>query len=309
MRQRFTVTIADYRGARHYSLHHIAKGVALGTAAMILLILLLGGGAIYLLSQEIQQLDTVRAEKAQAVREYEQRNEELRELVSERERELQRMDLELGHIESLVGLDPEPEAHRHERLDTAGQTALEKGLMLRTIPSGWPLEEPSRITSGYGYRDHPVTGQRSFHAAVDLRADIGDPVLATADGVVNFAGPHDDSGMGNLIIIDHDFGFRTHYAHLDSLDVERGEFVEEGEVIGRSGATGNVSGPHLHYEIWHLQRQLNPEPFLEWNLERYDHVFEEESRVQWDSLAQGISQRAEALERQLSAMGQESSGN
>ncbi|BAU58412.1 M23 family metallopeptidase [Halorhodospira halochloris] len=309
MKDRFTVTISDFRGAKHYSLHQIVKRFALAVLFLVLTIVLGGAGAIYGLNMQIEELNTIRADKAHLAKQIEQRNNELRNILSQREQEINRMDLELSHIESLVGLEPSPETDRHERLDTASQTALEKALMLRTIPNGWPLKEETRITSGYGWRNHPVTGERSFHAAVDMRAPVGRKVTATADGVVNYAAKHRGSGLGNLVILDHDFGFRTHYAHLSEFKVEQGEFVEKGEVIALSGATGNVNGPHLHYEIWHLQRKLNPEPFLDWSLSNYDELFEKEGRVKWESLAKGISQRAQVLERQLSAMGHDSSEN
>ncbi len=309
MKERFTVTITDFRGARHYSLHQIAKRFAFAFLGLVLLVLLGGAAAIYGLNHKIEELNDVRAQKAQAAQQIEERNAELRNLISQREQEIHRLDLELGHIEALVGLDPQPERDRRERVDVASQTALEKSLMLRTIPNGWPLKEESRITSGYGWRVHPVTGERSFHAAVDMRAPVGEKVVATADGVVNYAAKHQGSGLGNLVILAHDFGFQTHYAHLDDFEVEPGEFVEQGDVIAHSGATGNVNGPHLHYEIWHTQRKLNPEPFLDWSLENYEEVFEEEGRVKWESLAKGINRRAEALERQLSAMEQDWSEN
>ncbi|MFP4649267.1 MAG: M23 family metallopeptidase [Halorhodospira sp.] len=309
MKERLTVTITDFRGARHYSLHQIAKRFALAVAGSVLLVLLAGAGAIYALNEKLEELDRARAKKAAAAQQIERRNEELRELVSQREQELQRLDLELGRIESLVGLEPKPERDREERIDTAGQTALEKTLMLRNIPSGWPTEEASRITSGYGWRTHPVTGERAFHAAVDLRARVGDPIVATADGVVNYASKHQDSGLGNLIILAHEFGFQSHYAHLSAFEVERGEFVEQGEVIGQAGATGTVEGSHLHYEIWHTQHKLNPEPFLDWSLKNYEQVFEEEGRVKWESLAKGISRKAATLKQQLSVKGPDWLGN
>lgn len=309
MKERFTVTITDFRGARHYSLHQIAKRVAFIFVSVVVLTLLGGGAAILALNERIDHLDQLRAEKASVAQSIESRNQELRELIGEREQELQRMDLELGQIESLVGIDSAPETGRDERIEMASQTALEKSLMLRAIPSGWPTEEETIVTSGYGWRIHPVHGERSFHGAVDLRAGYGTEVYATADGVVNFAGKHQGSGLGNLVILDHDFSFRTHYAHLQGIKVEQGEFVQAGDLIATSGASGNVNGPHLHYEVWHVQRRLDPEPFLDWSLSTYDELFEQEGRVKWDSLAKGIKRRAEALEQQLSARGPDSSEN
>lgn len=309
MKNRFTVTISDFRGARHYTLHQIVKRFALVLTITLLTVMLGGIGAIYGLNMQIEEISKIRNEKARLAQQIEQRNAELRELLKQRDQEINRMDMELSNIESLVGLEPSPATDRYERLDTASQTALEKTLMLRSIPNGWPLKEQSRITSGYGWRKHPVSGERSFHAAVDLRAPIGQEIIATADGVVNYAALHRDSGLGNLVILDHGLGFRTHYAHLSEFKVEQGEFVEEGAVIALGGATGTVNGPHLHYEVWHLQRKLNPEPFLDWSLNNYDELFEKEGRVKWESLAEGIRRRAQLLEQQLSVMEQGSSVN
>ncbi len=307
MKNRFTVTITDFRGARHYSLHHIAKRFALLLACLLSLLLLGGAAALYVLNQQIQELDTMRAEKAELARSIERRNEQLSEIAAQRRQEIEDLDHELGQIESLVGLESQPEREREERLDALSETALVKGWMLRTVPNGWPVAD-SRITSGYGWRDHPVTGERSFHAAIDLSARRGTEVVATADGVVNFAGRH-RSKLGKLVILQHDLGFRTHYAHLSDIEVERGEFVQKGATIARSGATGRVDGPHLHYELWHTQHKLNPKPFLEWGLRSYEELFEQEDRVKWESLAKGIRQRAAGLRQQLSVTAPDSSAN
>lgn len=216
--------------------------------------------------------------KVRVIQAIERRNAELNRVIEEQSAELSQLDLELGHIEAMVGLRPEPDVGRSQRLDTASQTALERALMLQTIPSGNPIQGHSRKTSGYGWRRHPISGERSFHAAVDLAADRGTPVVATADGVVNFAARH-NSGLGKLVILDHNFSFKTYYAHLDRIKVRQGEFVPAGTVIGRVGSTGSATGPHLHYEVWHLQRKLNPEPFVAWDIDNYEALFEKEGRV------------------------------
>nr|WP_242464531.1 M23 family metallopeptidase [Halorhodospira abdelmalekii] len=279
-------------------MHQVVKRIALALLVAILLALLGGGAALYALTSQLDELSAIQRDKAALAQTIHGRHEELRNLVSEREMEIHRMDLELGQIEALIGLDPSPEADRYERLDTASQTALEKVLMLRSIPSGWPLQQPAVILSGYGWRTHPVSGQRAFHGAADLQAPEGQAVVATADGMVNFAGQSDSDGLGQLVVIQHDFGFRTRYGHLSKIKVKQGDFVRQGEILGRSGATGSTAGPQLHYEVWHLQRRLDPEPFLEWSLSSYDELFEREGRVKWESLAKGIRQRAELLEPQ-----------
>ena len=109
-----------------------------------------------------------------------------------------------------------------------------------------PLRDPE-ITSTFGYRIHPIYGDRRLHAGVDFRAPTGTPLLAAAAGEVVFAGWK--SGYGNTTIIDHGGGLATLYAHQSSIGVRVGQDVQRGAVIGYSGATGNVTGPHLHFEV------------------------------------------------------------
>jgi murein DD-endopeptidase MepM/ murein hydrolase activator NlpD len=104
-----------------------------------------------------------------------------------------------------------------------------------------------QITSTFGYRIHPIYGDRRLHAGIDFRAPTGTPLLAAAGGEVVFAGWK--SGYGNTTIIDHGGGVATLYAHQSNIGVSVGQDVKRGAVIGYSGATGNVTGPHLHFEV------------------------------------------------------------
>lgn len=113
-----------------------------------------------------------------------------------------------------------------------------------------------RITSGFGYRMHPVKRVRLFHSGVDFAWYHGAPINAARDGVVTFAGTR--GGYGNYVIIDHVGGYQTCYGHLKSFAVKRGTYVKRGQIIGYMGATGVVSGPHLHFEIKRYGRFLDP---------------------------------------------------
>jgi murein DD-endopeptidase MepM/ murein hydrolase activator NlpD len=225
--------------------------------------------------------------------------------------ELTQVNEQLGSIEILIGLKDADQdgGNIRARLDTAQQTAREKMLMLQQIPSGHPVPDRG-ITSGFGQRVHPVTGERAFHAGTDLRASRGTPVHATADGVVEWAAFHKRSGLGKLVILRHDFGFRTYFGHLSKIDVRPGDFVAKGDVIGRVGSTGLSSGPHLHYGVRYIYRKLDPEPFLTWSLENYDSLFAEEDGVKWDSLANAVTRRLNAVAGpQLSLRGADSTAN
>jgi murein DD-endopeptidase MepM/ murein hydrolase activator NlpD len=127
------------------------------------------------------------------------------------------------------------------------------------VPTGSPLVE-GRLTSSFGWRVHPISKKKKHHDGEDIAAPIGTPVMATAAGVVRFAGSR--SGYGHTIEIDHGNGFVTRYAHLRDLSVEAGQDVERGETIGTVGMTGRTTGPHLHYEVIRNGRPQNPHPFV-----------------------------------------------
>ncbi len=290
MRQRFTITITDFRGSRHISLHQMVRLFVLGASLVLLVSVAAGSGLIWWLSKEVAELEQRRDEVRQEHAQLKRVNETLVRTVDEKNSELAYLGNELTEIEALIGLQVEDDHSLNQRLDTAGHTALERTTFLQNVPSGFPMKNRG-VSSSYGWRRHPVHNDRRFHTGIDLRAPVGTPVVATADGVVEYAGFHRQSGFGNLIILNHNYGFRTYFAHLDSFDVEPGAFVKKGDVIGHSGETGVTDGPHLHYEIWHIQRRLDPGPFLEWSLANYESLFEEESTVKWDGLVEAVRLR------------------
>ncbi|GBE94432.1 peptidase M23 [Nostoc cycadae WK-1] len=114
----------------------------------------------------------------------------------------------------------------------------------------YPLSVPATITSLFGWRVHPITGDRRFHAGTDLGAPMGTPILAAAKGQVDTAGWV--GGYGLTVILTHSSAQQTLYGHMSEIFVQPGQVVEPGMVIGRVGSTGNSTGPHLHFEVRHL---------------------------------------------------------
>lgn len=117
-----------------------------------------------------------------------------------------------------------------------------------------------RITSGFGYRIHPVTGASSFHSGIDIADSTGTKILASRSGTVTFASYN--GNYGNMIIINHGNGIETAYAHLSAINVSVGQGVSQGQVIGKMGATGRVTGPHLHFEIRINGTAVNPRNYI-----------------------------------------------
>jgi murein DD-endopeptidase MepM/ murein hydrolase activator NlpD len=121
-------------------------------------------------------------------------------------------------------------------------------LAARDLNLGYPLDRQYEITSPYGWRIHPITANRTLHAGIDLGAPYGTPVLAARNGRVVRSG--DWGGYGKTVMLEHSNpAQRTLYAHLSSITVEVGMWVEEGTVIGYVGSTGFSTGPHLHFEV------------------------------------------------------------
>ncbi|WP_366921981.1 M23 family metallopeptidase [Metallumcola ferriviriculae] len=117
-----------------------------------------------------------------------------------------------------------------------------------------------RVSSGYGWRTHPITGRRSFHDGLDIAARYGTGAFAYAEGKVTFAGW--GGGYGRVIYIDHGNGLQTRYAHLSKINVRVGERVDTGEKIGAVGSTGNSTGSHLHFEVRQNGSTRNPWNYL-----------------------------------------------
>ncbi|TNE71463.1 M23 family metallopeptidase [bacterium] len=131
---------------------------------------------------------------------------------------------------------------------------------LAHIPATKPVK--GVILSGFGMRFHPVHRFNRMHEGLDFRAKIGDPVYATGDGVIKFSAAK--GTYGNLIIVNHSFGYESRFAHLSGFakGIRPGKKIKRGELIGYSGDTGVVEGPHLHYEIYQNGKPVDPLNFL-----------------------------------------------
>ncbi len=143
-------------------------------------------------------------------------------------------------------------------LDRIGERLDRRRVLLESIPRGWPVR--GMLSSGFGVRNSPFTDTPVFHHGLDIVARTGTPVLATAPGTV--VKSTSEALLGNVVIVDHGGGYRSVYAHLSSRSVEEGSFIDRGEEMGRVGATGRTTGPHLHYEVRVNGLQVNPARFL-----------------------------------------------
>ena len=140
------------------------------------------------------------------------------------------------------------------RLQTVRSDVDKRNQLAAATPSIWPTH--GWLSSSMGNRADPLTGEKDFHPGLDISADKGDPVYATADGKISHAASA--GNYGNLVIVEHGYGLETRYGHLSLFKVKAGQAVKRGDLLGLVGSTGRTTGPHLHYEVRANGRILNP---------------------------------------------------
>ena len=222
----------------------------------------------------------------------------LEKTIQKKEKFLEEVNDKVVDIERIIQFEPPKDMEIKQRLDLAKMDLVDKKFVLRNIPNGYPLKYKG-ISSPFGWRNHPILHKREFHTGLDLRASLNTPVYATADGIINFAKYHRKSGYGNLLIIDHNFGFKTLFGHLNKIVVKQGDFVQKGQLVAYTGNTGLSNGPHLHYEIRYIGVVLNPVYFMRWNLKNYNSIFKKEKKVRWQSLIKAIDWQKKLIQQNI----------
>ncbi|MBP3317322.1 MAG: M23 family metallopeptidase [Alistipes sp.] len=154
-------------------------------------------------------------------------------------------------------------------MDELNAFSKDKEKFSTAIPAIWPIDR-SKLRNkigAFGYRTHPVYRVWRFHSGVDMPGRIGDPIYATGDGVVELIErSRARYGYGTQILINHGFGYKTRYAHLNKLLVEKGDTVKRGMLIAEMGNTGVSTSPHLHYEVIYNRSHVNPINYFDQNM-------------------------------------------
>ena len=290
MNNHFTITINDDDGVRQFNLHKFVKKAILYAVMFLGFIALIAAGTILYLNNSVEDIEKKRLEMEIAYANLKLKNSELDQSMKNTEHaldmkkeELLEVSDSLTEIETLIGLNPASEVPLTERVSLAKVSSEHIATLLKLIPNGSPLEY-NGITSKFGYRIHPTLNRKEFHRGTDLKAKMKTKIYATADGIVEYAGFHKKSGYGNLIILQHNYGFKTYFGHLNKVVIKSGTFVKKGDLIGYTGNSGMSNGPHLHYEVRFIARALNPYWFIKWDVQNYKEIFEKEKKVPWQSL-------------------------
>ena len=295
VRNKFTITISDVNGSKHYLLHQIIKRFVLYFTLFVIFLIVTGSYLISFLMDSVTDLEIKKTKMIEHQEILKQSNDKLiKELnnktkilthkIGQKSEELDTIKEKITDIEALVGITPSLEIEVDVRLQNIKFTTAQQKLFFDNIPNGEVI--PFKGYSGkFGWRKHPILKRKEFHRGLDLRAKKMTPVRSPADGVIEYAGYHKSSGFGNLVIIEHNYGFKTSYAHLSKkFPVKSGTFVKKGDIIAYTGNSGLSTGPHLHYEVRFIARPLNPINFIKWNSSNFEKIFKKEKRVSWQSL-------------------------
>ncbi|MBZ7942407.1 M23 family metallopeptidase [Campylobacter molothri] len=288
IKNKFTITITDVNGSKHFYLNQIIKKIFIYIVAFVLLFLIFSGFYIKYLDSKVTDVSKKREELLKKSKELEYSNIQMQKKIEEKAKQYAAIEDKIASFEEALGLEAENNLTITDRLENLKLTNEQQIEILRQIPNGWPIENKG-ITGNFGWREHPLLKRKEFHPGIDLRAEVGTPVYATANGVVEFAG-YSDNGYGYNVILLHNFGFKTVFAHMTRRDiVKAGQFVSKGQLIGYSGNTGLSTGPHLHYEVRFINKTLEPLYFLNLKRKNMNNFFNQERRVPWQSLVKAVT--------------------
>jgi murein DD-endopeptidase MepM/ murein hydrolase activator NlpD len=162
-------------------------------------------------------------------------------------------------------------------LDELQILSKDKEKFSTAIPAIWPIDRSllRNKIGAFGYRMHPKLHRWKFHKGVDMAGRVGDPIFATGDGVVeSVILSRARTGYGTQVVINHGFGYKTRYAHLNKAHVQRGDSIKRGQLIADLGNTGISTGPHLHYEVMYMGHHVNPINYINKNMsaEEFENI-------------------------------------
>lgn len=191
------------------------------------------------------------------------------------EQELEEADMIIGSYKEIDELRKKLYI-QSKSYDQIADRLAEKEKEWAARPAIQPInnKELTRLYTTFGKRFHPILNKWKPHNGLDFTAPIGTPVYATGDGLVTAS--YRSSSYGNVLFVNHGYGYQTRYAHLTKYIVNRGDVVKRGQVIGYVGNTGRSQGPHLHYEVLYNYKAINPINFFQRDLdnEEYERLIE-----------------------------------
>ena len=199
------------------------------------------------IDSNLEEVEAIRAEEEEADR-------QLAALVAELERQRQEEERKRREAAAAAAAAASAAASSAQPAPSSGGSAAATGVFR------WPVPSCTYITSRFGLRVHPITGDTKSHTGIDIGAGYGASIVAADGGTVSYAG--EKGGYGNCVMINHGNGYVTLYGHMSSISVSNGQSVSKGDTIGYVGSSGIATGPHCHFEIFSGGSRIDPEQFF-----------------------------------------------
>lgn len=288
MKNRLIITISDVNGTKFYNIHQFVRKFFIIISFVV--ILTLGGSFLFIsyLNNGIEQIKKAKAYQLESLEEFYSLQ------IDNKVKDIEELASKLEDAYAIIGSEADSQKDEISENTLKGITLNKRNYTLTVIPSGLPLKD-IKVSSGFGYRINPITKKEQFHRGIDIPAPIKTPIHATADGIVEFVESSDRGDYGRVIKIVHNYGFKTIYAHMLKTYLKVGDIVRKGEIIGLVGNSGRSTGSHLHYEVKHINKILNPKNFMNWKLNSYEQIFKKERKVEWESLVKLINDQQQTM--------------
>lgn len=295
MKNRLIITISDVKGTKSYNIHQLFRKFffIILTSTFILL-----AGSFLFINYLTSEVEQVKQSKKNQETQLNILKEKEDKLVSQNKlysmqikskvQDIEELSSKLDEIHTIIGIedDDTKEEITKKTLDTINEN--KKKYALNLIPNGKPLEK-FRYSSNFGYRINPVTKKRQFHRGLDMAAPRKTPIRATADGIIEYVQSRNIGDYGRVVKVQHNYGFKTVYAHMEKTFVNVGDIIKKGQILGLVGNSGRSTAPHLHYEVRYANMVLNPRRFVDWNLSNFEEIFKKERKIEWESLVSLIN--------------------
>ncbi len=291
LKQTLTITIVDENGSRQFTMAKIAQRFV-GYISLFVLVAIVGG--YFFMSSFVNQLDTINIAKQETYREFQsiyEQNTFLQDDIQNKTEELQAMKDKVDDLEKMMNINSfDNRKNKIQDFDLHSLAKAQKDTILQIIPNGNPLkifemkQKTKRNVRDYNLIDtqYRVT-QNAGNMGYDYYTSKSEPVIATADGIVESTRDGNQKyGYGNIVRISHVLGFSSAYTNLGKINVQKGEFVSKGDVIGYTTASPGRNNISLYYEIRFLSEGLDTLSFIDWDKDNFRSIFDAEQNSNID---------------------------
>lgn len=273
MRNRIFISILDEKSSKQFNLHKMAKKIILYGILGFCIFLITVFCLMNFLMEEVRDISGVKIQMIESYRSTYQQNQALKDQINAKSLELIEVGQKIEDLEDIIDFSKNKDSLSYEPI-TKTLDLNERNFLLQIIPNGHPVENYQSILL-LKNRLHPLKKRYGVDSGIDYLIKSGNPVRATADGIVELSRQNASSGgYGRYVKIKHAYGFSSMYGHLSNVLVKKGDFVKKGQVVGYTGRSGESNGEKLYYEVRFLEGYQDARLFVQWGEDNFESIFE-----------------------------------